>query len=56
MTEEQRTMKVKKWAAHCDTDVRFFDTEDEAAEVYNRAALEAWGEMARLNITGGDAS
>ena len=33
-----------------------YDTEDEAAEVYNRAALEAWGEMARLNITGGDAS
>ena len=33
-----------------------YDTEDEAAQVYNQAALAAWGEMARLNIIGGDAS
>jgi hypothetical protein len=32
-----------------------FDTEDEAGIAYNEAALEAWGEMARLNIIGGDA-
>lgn len=32
-----------------------FNTEDLAAEAYNVAALEAWGEMARLNILGGDA-
>ena len=52
--------KRSRWAAgiHIDGKSYFlgsFETEDQAAEAYNVAALKAWGEMARLNIVGGDA-
>lgn len=52
--------KRGRWAAyiHVSGKTRYlgtFDTEDEAALGYNAAALDSWGEMARLNIVGGDA-
>lgn len=45
-----------KWVAyvHVDGRTRYlgrFATETEAAEAYNAAAIEAWGEFARLNDT-----
>lgn len=50
----------QRWYAyiHVDGKTRYLGshpTEDKAAAAYNAAALEAWGEMARLNIIGGDA-
>jgi NADP-dependent 3-hydroxy acid dehydrogenase YdfG len=51
--------KRNRWAAyiHHHGKTRYlgvFDTEDQAAEAYNAAALATWGELARLNIVGGD--
>jgi hypothetical protein len=44
-----------KWVAHVHVDGRTrylgrYASEDEAALAYNAAAVEAWGEFARLNI------